>query len=61
MLEFLAALGLAMVIEGVMYALAPEMMKRLLASMLDQPPSLLRYGGLGLAIVGLALVWAAKG
>ncbi len=61
MVEFLAALGLAMVIEGVIYALAPERMKRVLASVLEQPPSLLRYGGLGLAVAGLVLVWAAKG
>ncbi len=61
MVDFLAALGLAMVIEGIVYALAPEGMKKILLQVVEQPSSVLRYGGLFLAAAGLLVVWMARG
>lgn len=61
MVDFLAALGLALVIEGVIYALAPEQMKAMMARVLEEPAPRLRYGGLALAFVGLGIVWLARG
>jgi len=57
---FLTALGLALMIEGLLYAAFPDQMKGLLAKLLDMPSTTLRLGalvcaGLGLAIVAIAV------
>lgn len=46
------ALGLALLIEGLLYALVPDRMRRLITMMLEQPPDAMRYGGLLLAVLG---------
>jgi hypothetical protein len=57
---FVAALGLAFVIEGAAYFLGAEKMPAMLRLLAERPPSELRvFGGLALA-VGLALVWLAR-
>lgn len=61
MTEFLAALALAIVIEGLAYAAFPDQMKKLLASLLATPASSIRAIGLACAAVGLVLLWALKG
>ncbi len=53
---FFTALGLALVIEGLLYAAFPEQMKRMLALMLDMPSSSLRLGALVCAGFGLMVV-----
>jgi uncharacterized protein YjeT (DUF2065 family) len=58
--DFLAALGLVLVIEGVLYAAAPERMKRMAAAIQPIPPSALRIGGLVAAMLGLGVVWLAR-
>ena len=50
-----------MVIEGVLYALFPDGMKKMLIQVLNQPPSLLRGFGLLLAAIGLVVVWLVRG
>ena len=59
MYELGLALGLVMVIEGALYALFPEGMKRMMA--VEQPGGLLRGAGLCLATAGVVLVWLIKG
>ena len=59
--DLLVALGLVLVIEGLIYAIAPEAMKRMVAQVLALPASSLRIGGLVAAGVGLAVVWAVRG
>lgn len=59
--DFLAAIGLVLVLEGVVYALFPEGMQRMMASALEMSPSMLRIGGLVAAFVGLAVVWLVRG
>ncbi|MFQ5955301.1 MAG: DUF2065 domain-containing protein [Kiloniellales bacterium] len=61
MTELLTAFALVLVIEGVLYALFPEAMQRMMTRALELPPSTLRYGGLALALVGLVLAWIVRG
>lgn len=58
--DFLAALGLALVIEGALYGLFPNAMRRMLAQALSLPPDALRIGAVMLAATGLAIVWLAR-
>jgi uncharacterized protein YjeT (DUF2065 family) len=53
----LIGFGLVLVVEGLIYAIAPETIKRLLTRMLDVPASALRSGGLVAAVAGLGLLW----
>ena len=61
MTDFLAALGLVLVIEGVLYALFPDGMKRFVRLALEMPPAAMRAAGLFSAILGLVVVWLARG
>lgn len=55
----LLALGLAMVLEGLVYALAPSLLERLLESLRTLPETAIRQVGLLVALAGLILVWLA--
>lgn len=57
---FLSALGLAIVLEGLLYAAFPEQMKRAVASVLEQPASTIRVVALACAAAGLALLWVVN-
>ena len=57
---FLTAIGLIFVIEGGLYALFPEAMRRSIQRVLAQPTGRLRSIGMGAALVGLLLVWLAN-
>jgi uncharacterized protein YjeT (DUF2065 family) len=59
--DLLAALGLAFVLEGAAYALAPNAMRRLMERALLMPDAQLRLSGLLAAALGLLLVWLARG
>lgn len=61
MTDFLVALGLMAVVEGVLYAAAPAAMKRALRHVLDMPDATIRIGGLAAMAIGVAVVWAARG
>jgi uncharacterized protein len=54
------ALALVLVVEGVLYALFPEAMKRAAARTLAVPPQTLRLAGLAAACAGVALVWLVR-
>ena len=56
----LIGFGLILIVEGLIYAIFPEGMKKLLTCMIDMPVSALRSGGLVAAVIGLALLWAMK-
>jgi len=53
---FLAALGLAFVLESLPYFLAPDGVKRILETVRETNPSVLRFIGLFGIITGLVLV-----
>lgn len=60
MTDLAAALGLVLVIEGVLYALFPGAMQRMMHMALAAPPATLRRIGLAGAFLGFAVVWLAK-
>ena len=60
MRDLLTALALILVIEGVVYALLPDTMKRLAAQTTRLPAQSLRAGGLVAAFLGVILVWLLR-
>jgi uncharacterized protein YjeT (DUF2065 family) len=61
MSEAVAAIGLVLVLEGVLYALFPEFMKRMAAQAIQTPGDTLRVAGVVSAALGVALVWLVRG
>jgi len=61
MTEFVVALGLVLVIEGLIFAAFPGIAKRLAASALESPEASLRIAGLVSAVLGLVLIWMMRG
>jgi uncharacterized protein YjeT (DUF2065 family) len=61
MSDFLVAVGLVAVIEGVAYASAPAAVKRMMIKALSLPDGALRLGGLGFMTAGVLLVWMIRG
>lgn len=59
--DFLAALGLVFVIEGLIFAAFPAQAKRAMASVVETPEGALRLIGLGSAVVGVIVVWLVRG
>ena len=60
MVDLVTAVGLAVAIEGVLYALFPTVMKKVMVQVLAQPLSSLRTAGLVAAIVGVGIVWLIR-
>ncbi len=61
MSDLITALGLAIAIEGGLYALFPDGMKKMMMHALAQPPNYLRIAGLAAAAAGVAIVWLVRG
>ncbi len=61
MTTFLTALGLAIVIEGVCYALFPDAMKKMMVQVLSQPAQTLRMAGIAAVALGVLLIWLLRG
>ena len=59
--DLITALALVLVIEGALYALFPDAMKRAVLTIADLPASILRNAGLVAAVVGVAIVWLIRG
>lgn len=59
--DLVTALGLVLVIEGVLLALFPELMKRMVADILTRPSQLLRSAGVAAAALGVLVVWLVRG
>lgn len=60
MTELGIAVGIALVIEGVLYALFPVAMRRYMAYALELAPAAFRRIGLTAAFLGFAIVWLLK-
>ena len=60
MTELFTALALAIAIEGALYALFPEFMRRILHQVMEQPPQALRTAGLIAALAGYAVIWLLR-
>lgn len=61
MYDLIVALGLVLVIEGLMLAAFPNAVRRAMESMDKLPDSPLRIAGVVGAVVGLLLVWLIRG
>jgi uncharacterized protein YjeT (DUF2065 family) len=59
--EFIVAIGLVFVIEGLVFAAFPAAAKRLAASALESPESSLRIAGIVSAVFGVLLIWLVRG
>ncbi|HYD32396.1 MAG TPA: DUF2065 domain-containing protein [Azospirillaceae bacterium] len=54
------ALALVLVIEGILYSLFPNGMRRMMAQTLEMPAGTLRWVGLATATVGVGIVWVIR-
>lgn len=61
MSDFLAAIGLVLLLEGVAYAAFPDFMRRAAAEISRADPDLMRLIGLIAAMSGLVTLWVARG
>jgi len=57
----LTALALAVAIEGIVYALFPDAMKRMMARVIEQPSAGIRTAGLIAAVAGVCVLWLVRG
>jgi len=60
MAELVAAIGLALVIEGLFCAAAPDVARRAMAEAAQAPRERLRLTGIVTAVLGVAIVWGAR-
>jgi uncharacterized protein len=61
MADFLVALGLVFVIEGLLFAAFPGITKSAVTHLLEAPDNVLRVVGIASAAVGIALIWMIRG
>ena len=61
MTDFIAALGLVLVIEGVIYGGFPNLARRLASTVLSSPENTLRIMGLVAIAAGVGVVWLSRG
>lgn len=61
MADFLTGIAFFLVIEGLVYALAPSSLKRMAAMLPGIPDGQLRIFGLVAVAGGVALVWMIRG
>ncbi len=58
--ELLLALCLAIVLEGMVYALFPNGMRRMMQAFLEASEATIRLTGLAAAALGLGLIWLIR-
>lgn len=61
MVDLATAIGLVLVLEGLLWAVSPGVMKRAAALALGLADEQLRVGGLAAVAVGVLLVWLVRG
>ncbi len=61
MADFIVALGLVFVIEGLIFAVSPSAAKNAMAHVLETADAPLRMVGIASAILGVLLVWFVRG
>ena len=61
MADLIVAIGLVLVIEGVLYGDFPDLARRLAAQVASMPDEALRFGGIGAALIGVVIVWLVRG
>lgn len=58
--DLIAALGLALAIEGLVCAAFPGRMRRAMEEAARSPDDRMRLVGIGSAVLGVVIVWGAK-
>jgi len=61
MTDFLTALALVLVIEGLFMAIFPYRLRQILEMLDTMSPESLRIGGIAAAALGVFLVWVLRG
>jgi uncharacterized protein YjeT (DUF2065 family) len=61
MSDFLAAVGLVLVVEGLVYGGLPGLAKKLATEVLGTPENVLRVLGLASIAAGVGIVWLVRG
>jgi uncharacterized protein len=61
MADFIVALGLVFVIEGLLFAVNPAAAKNAMAHVIETADGPLRLIGIVAAVVGVLLVWFVRG
>ena len=61
MADLMTALGLALAIEGMAYALFPDGMRKMIAQVMEQPNSVIRSAGVVAVVAGVVIVWLVRG
>ena len=56
----LLAIGLVLVVEGLVFALAPLRLEDILETLRNMPPESRRLIGLGALALGVLIIWLAK-
>ncbi|KPB02843.1 DUF2065 domain-containing protein [Ahrensia marina] len=57
----ITAVGLVLVIEGLLYGVFPSLAKKLGEFLIATPRNDIQIAGIALALVGLVIVWFARG
>jgi hypothetical protein len=60
MRDLIAALGLALAVEGLLFAAFPEGVRRAMMEAANTPSERMRLVGIASAVAGVAIVWAAR-
>jgi uncharacterized protein YjeT (DUF2065 family) len=60
MFDLLAALGLALAVEGLLFAAFPEGVRRAMYEAAHTPSDRMRLVGIVSAVVGVAIVWLVR-
>ncbi|MBM3544507.1 MAG: DUF2065 domain-containing protein [Alphaproteobacteria bacterium] len=61
MSDLYVALGLVLVIEGLLWALAPRFGRKVLEATQEVPETSLRLAGAAAVAIGVLIVWLARG
>jgi uncharacterized protein YjeT (DUF2065 family) len=61
MAQLIVAIGLVLVIEGLLFAAFPAAAKRLAATALETPEASLRVAGIVSAVLGILIIWLVRG
>lgn len=61
MSDFAVAIGLVLVIEGLLWALSPSLARTLLQATAEAPEQSLRLAGAVAVAAGVAVVWLVRG
>ncbi len=60
MLDLIAALGLALAVEGILFAAFPDGMRRAMYEAAHSPSDRMRIVGIISAIIGLGVIWLVR-